>query len=240
MAANGMMNAEASAAPIPALAASAVDPVASAAASPAVAASAVDPEPLNERPMHSPVDIRSTRCLREWRRVAEIEDPHKRPLHPQSSPEPAQGGAAGSDDFELVDQDGVPPRPVPLGPAAPGPELLPGVLQANLATTALVFMFMMDTMETSRSTEKSSLAKSWVKHPGQLVCRNLRETGVDASIQIWGNQCLALTAAGMINGLEHVISSAHRTVALSLKEEWQNMVMQSQFVAHGVACSIFH
>eukprot|EP00435_Cladocopium_sp_Y103_P052010 s2232_g16.t1 len=28
----------------------------------------------------------------------------------------------------------------------------------------------------------------------------------------------------MINGLDHVISSAHRTVALSLKEEWQNMV----------------
>eukprot|EP00435_Cladocopium_sp_Y103_P050729 s2232_g15.t1 len=46
VAANAMTNAEASAAPIPAVAASAVDPVASAAASPAVVANAMDPEPL--------------------------------------------------------------------------------------------------------------------------------------------------------------------------------------------------
>ena len=38
------------------------------------------------------------------------------------------------------------------------------------------------------------------------------------------NQCITLTVAGMINGLDYVISSAHRTVGLALKEEWQNML----------------
>jgi len=47
---------------------------------------------------------------------------------------------------------------------------------------------------------------------------------MEPSIQVWRNQCLVLTPSGMINGLDYIISSAHRTVALALKDEWQNMV----------------
>jgi len=100
----------------------------------------------------------------------------------------------------------------------------PGVLQANLATTALVFMFMMETMENARTPEKASLAKQWVKNLGQLICRNTLDAGSEVSIEVWRNQCITLTVAGMINGLDYVISSAHRTVGLALKEEWQNML----------------
>ena len=94
-----------------------------------------------------------------------------------------------------------------------------------MATTALVFMLFMDIVEIGRSSEKVSLAKSWLKNIGHLVCRHVHQTGmVETSIQVWRNQCLVLTASGMINGLDCVISSAHRTVAFALKEEWQKMV----------------
>jgi hypothetical protein len=107
-------------------------------------------------------------------------------------------------------------------PLQPAPDR-PGVLQANLATTALVFMFMMNIVEISRTSEKASLAKSWIRNLGQLVCKTVLDSGIETSIQVWRNMCLVLTPPGMINGLDYVISSAHRTVALSLKDEWQNM-----------------
>ena len=43
-------------------------------------------------------------------------------------------------------------------------------------------------------------------------------------MQVWRNQCLVLTPSGMVSGLDYVISSAHRTVALALKDEWQHMI----------------
>ena len=66
-------------------------------------------------------------CLREWRRVAGIDDLHKCPLHPQSTPQPAQQGVAGDDDFELVDAEESDHGPAPSEPhqaTATGPELL--------------------------------------------------------------------------------------------------------------------
>ena len=57
-------------------------------------------------------------CLREWRRVAEIEDLHKCPLDTQATPE----RGVGSDDFEVVDD---PPVPLDASATPPqGPELL--------------------------------------------------------------------------------------------------------------------
>ena len=84
-------------------------------------------------------------------------------------------------------------------------------------------MFMMNIVEISRTSEKASLAKSWIRNLGQLVCKTVLDSGIETSIQVWRNMCLVLTPPGMINGLDYVISSAHRTVALSLKDEWQNM-----------------
>jgi hypothetical protein len=63
----------------------------------------------------------------------------------------------------------------------------PGVLQANLATTALVFMFMMNIVEISRTSEKASLAKSWIRNLGQLVCKTVLDSGIETSIQVWRN-----------------------------------------------------
>ena len=62
-------------------------------------------------------------CLREWRRVAQIEDLHKCPLHPQSTTQIRRQDAM--DDFELVDEEESDPVPAPpVAVAASAPELL--------------------------------------------------------------------------------------------------------------------
>lgn len=99
----------------------------------------------------------------------------------------------------------------------------PGLLRAHLATTALLFTFFMDTVESARLVAKAALAKDFLAKVSHLVCQEHRSAGKHSTIGVSHAGHLALDPAGVVSGLEQVLISMHRTVAGSLKDEWHHM-----------------